>query len=1777
MKKMRRVLGMLTAVILCITSIPVPAAADSSVPIGEVYVSIEDTVPTPAGETYPDPRGVMAEGWVDLYQTDSTMDVIVRLAEANGMEVVGAESNYISSIGGLAAFDRGSGSGWMGTINDWFTNAGFGDFTVESGGLGDGDTVSILYTLNYGEDVGSSWSNNNKTLSALECSEGELEPAFSGDVKEYTLTVPEGTKSVTVTPTAVNKNFQVRSSVDGTEYKRTQDIPVENGTVITVKCGDPAWPSMNNQAGGDGAQTPAEVYSITVQTGEVNHPPKLQEGVAPKAEANLDLGQAYTAELSTIFTDEDQDELNYKVSINGNAPVEAEASYSYQPDKAGTSTLTFTANDGSVDSSQTYTVTLHIKDTSVTDADLLEQIESKLYNLRPTYGTDSNMVTMMEEKIKSMNIEGTENVQVSILSSSDSHVAADGAITYYNFDDYANAGFSSVYQVNVDVVYHLVLNDTEKDITNRALIGWDGQAVKDKLEQEELPKVTEDSIKGENVNLQEVTSDLDLPQILGGSYRNSLTQITWTSSNPEIIEIVKNGYDWDYNNYTGKVTIPSSDTQVTLTAAFTFTKTNSTYEEDIILTKEFQVAVKKTGGDEEEQRAQMQQKLDTSYTAEQLKDFITKEPLDCDAVTGDMKLPVPSQIGFDSNKEIKVTSSNTDVMTINGYRTYVYQPLPGSPASEVNLVITYTKDGISVYKEIPLKIQPLSQEDIDSEITLMEKAKASYFEGINDGRNLSKDKVTESLHGFREVRWNEDQTALQWSYHINDDMGKGIQPVDINPDDQMGTSGYRTFKSSNTSVITHENLLVTRPENNTSVTISSVLSSIKYEKYAEKYPESEDLQKLYRQPVSVDVTVKGTKMTPASVSDGSAKRISSTEAEISFTSDTEGTYYYQVTEEGSPAPEIDTSGDGTAAVEGVNSFTVKELAEGAAELFLTVKNEAGISEVLKVRIPDYVDLTAKLIKDPKLSTGIFWTPLFERRMNDNKGARFAYVHLPLGTDTFEFTFRVSEEDVEVYDSEGNKMVPDSEGIYKMSIDVTSAADGDIYLPQWLMGLGGQSVNFQMKAGDQTASYRLNVVRKNLRTDLEVVDYFCIGSQYTNMGNYGLFPERSLMGGASWNTPISLGGFGGYITYKFANPVKNDPANPYGIDFIVYGNSNGGGGFSEPGNVMVSEDGENWFMLAGSDYFDDNTVWNYQLTYSKGESNGKNNRIDWTDMYGNTGTMSLGMHPPKNEYYPNAEFDSDQPVTVTGALLKSDAKDDYGTAAAAFPDFGYADVHTNSKSVGGTGEDVTVTGEAGNPYGTDREGYGDGFDLDWAVDAEGNPVYLDSIQYVKIQTASHVDGGAIGEKSTEVNSIVTAAQEDKEVGKTNAPASITVNGEALAMQEGVNSYKVKVEEQKVTVAVDAPVDANVYINNQRGTSRTFESMPREGIIRVIVQEAEKEPVIYYINSLKPEELVSEVALNHTNLSLGKGGSTRLKAVITPDTALDKVVSWSSSNPAVASVDQTGMVTSGKEGTAVISVTSNDGGKTAECKVTVDFGGTWKKDGKGWWYGYNDGSWLSNCRMKIGRGYYAFDGAGYMKTGWVSLGGRWSYHTTEGSALIGWQKIDGVWYYLKNDSLMSTGWLKQGNTWYYLNGSGRMLTGWYKVGNTWYYSNGSGAMLTGWQKIGGTWYYLRESGAMATGWIQLSGKWYYLNGSGAMQTGWYKVGSTWYYSNGSGAMLTGWQKIGGTWYYLRESGAMAIGWLQLSGKWYYLQKSGKMASDSWVGRYYVNKSGVWTKTR
>lgn len=81
-------------------------------------------------------------------------------------------------------------------------------------------------------------------------------------------------------------------------------------------------------------------------------------------------------------------------------------------------------------------------------------------------------------------------------------------------------------------------------------------------------------------------------------------------------------------------------------------------------------------------------------------------------------------------------------------------------------------------------------------------------------------------------------------------------------------------------------------------------------------------------------------------------------------------------------------------------------------------------------------------------------------------------------------------------------------------------------------------------------------------------------------------------------------------------------------------------------------------------------------------------------------------------------------------------------------------------------------------------------------------------------------------------------------------------------------------------------------------------------------------------------VSSVALNYTELKLTEGDSQTLTATIAPDNATNKKVTWSSNNTGVATVNQTGVVTAVKAGTATIKVTTEDGGKVATCIVTVN---------------------------------------------------------------------------------------------------------------------------------------------------------------------------------------------------------------------------------------------------
>ena len=234
---------------------------------GKVQVIVENTTFTkdmwPNGKKFWD--GVAVDEEVALTADSTMMSCIVAALEENGYTQVGADSNYISSITvgdqPLGQFDGGDHSGWMGTLNDWFTNFGFQEFTVENGSLSNGDVIRIMYTREgLGADLGGTWDNSDTTIKALEIQGGKLltrfAPGEAGNTYEYTLAIDGESADLKLTPTAANKNYLTKIFLNekvtsdeggGSFFKRTQMIPVAAGDTIYVGCGEYAWPSMNKQ------------------------------------------------------------------------------------------------------------------------------------------------------------------------------------------------------------------------------------------------------------------------------------------------------------------------------------------------------------------------------------------------------------------------------------------------------------------------------------------------------------------------------------------------------------------------------------------------------------------------------------------------------------------------------------------------------------------------------------------------------------------------------------------------------------------------------------------------------------------------------------------------------------------------------------------------------------------------------------------------------------------------------------------------------------------------------------------------------------------------------------------------------------------------------------------------------------------------------------------------------------------------------------------------------------------------------------------------------------------------------------------------------------------------------------------------------------------------------------------------------------------------------------------------------------------------------------------
>lgn len=368
-------------------------------------------------------------------------------------------------------------------------------------------------------------------------------------------------------------------------------------------------------------------------------------------------------------------------------------------------------------------------------------------------------------------------------------------------------------------------------------------------------------------------------------------------------------------------------------------------------------------------------------------------------------------------------------------------------------------------------------------------------------------------------------------------------------------------------------------------------------------------------------------------------------------------------------------------------------------------------------------------------------------------------------------------------------------------------------------------------------------------------YLPAPGQFVNKPVYGN-PKATLS--MSSSDMITLGAYGGNIVWKFDQPIMDDPSNPYGIDFIVFGNvfrnqdGSSAEAAAEPAAVMVSSDGNTWYELAGSQYYEASTVKKATITYTNPDTAFiRSEPIPWKIEGENYSKQDI-FYPNsyhKQPYYPNpAEYSKFQNGVGKNTTYSASTLSFEGTLIDTDDSivFGYADAHANS-------ENKAALSQAVNPYLRNHTAVtnGDGFDLAWAVDSKGDPVKLDKgVQYVKVYNAVMNVSSSFGEKSPEIAGILRARKTDKPVGKSQELTELLVNGEKVTLQKGVYSYDVNIGDAKsiqITPTVADPSGTNIYVSNRWVASgnASRNMLPVEKT-RVIVQSDNKEPSIYILN-------------------------------------------------------------------------------------------------------------------------------------------------------------------------------------------------------------------------------------------------------------------------------------------------------------------------------------------
>lgn len=499
----------------------------------------------------------------------------------------------------------------------------------------------------------------------------------------------------------------------------------------------------------------------------------------------------------------------------------------------------------------------------VIDRTSLEALAQKLsaanFKPTPTYGQDTNINDVLSAKIAELGFEGVsvKVKSVSFTASSDKATVGisaeddtNGNITYFFMDpnEYSGYNFNGLRTATVSFTLSKD-GETAAYAPGSILIPWNEDMLQQRLDNV-AQQLTIGYSNGDNADA--VTGKVTLPYRAGSANKY---EVAWESSSDQV---KISGYGW--SDYAGAVTRTASDRQVTLTAAVKLLSNAGGDSTSVTGAHAFDITVKGDPDKVAAEKAALQKKVDAGFTYDNVKYSGGNSVADKDGLSDDLQMPTTRALGVDGKYYKIEYSASTDHVSFNGYKGTVYQPQPGESAAATSITLTVTDKSnpeITASKTLDYQVKPLDQENVDAELALMEQAKAGYAAAILNGQDAKA--VTDNLHAFQKAYLDADGN-LAWSYDrsTTDATALGIVPVDLPGYDSMGTQGWRTFKSSNQAVVSHENLQVTQPEYNTKITITSNLSSQKYARYAERFPDNQTYAKLANQEVTATITVIGT-------------------------------------------------------------------------------------------------------------------------------------------------------------------------------------------------------------------------------------------------------------------------------------------------------------------------------------------------------------------------------------------------------------------------------------------------------------------------------------------------------------------------------------------------------------------------------------------------------------------------------------------------------------------------------------------------------------------------------------------------------------------------------------------------------------------------------------------------------------------------------------------------------------------------------------------------------